>query len=178
MKRVYFGSVENLAEFMVGNAQEKRSTIVALFYDDALQLMRELLTYEEVEPFTISISSEQFDGYSKEFYITLAGDLQLFIEKAIGPKGGYLNFEDDCLVLYPDTNSAIIEKNYAKESPVYEAIFDGDKELDREDCDLIACKCGKCKTSGGKCRHLGTEGEGNRRSDYLTFDELLRVLFG
>lgn len=146
MKRVYFGTMEELAEFMFIEAIGGHSALAVLFYDEAKELMRELLRCDEIDAYGIEIHPAEWDGYDKEYYITLSDDLDLFVEKAYqADRDRYLGFEDDCLILGSGVNSKIITKNMAEHAAVYEAVFADDEELDCGDCDLCACDCEHCK---------------------------------
>lgn len=98
MKNKVFEDFDMLAEYMIDYADEGKVISAVLFYDEAIELMRELLVYEEVEPVLLDISDPKFNGYEQEYYITLTSDYQLCIENAFA-NGVYLTHEADVVLL-------------------------------------------------------------------------------
>lgn len=144
MRRVYFKNMRVLAAFMFEEAAEKESVMAVFHYDKAVELLHELAKYDEIIPHSIHLEPEDWDGYSKEYYITLSADseLSLYIEQAYNREQGiYLGYETDCLILDGDASSQIARKNMAEHACTYEAVFEED-DVGREDCDMCACCCG------------------------------------
>jgi len=174
MKRVYFGTMKELAEFMFTEAVGGHSAITALFYDEAKELMRELLKYDEVDAYGIEIHPEEWEGYNKEYYITLSDDLTLFVEQAYQKdKDRYLSFEHDCLILGSGVNSKIALKNEAEHAPVYEAVFEGDEDFDCSDCELCACDCEHCEDNDDAVIHFEINMNGSHYNGTTTLGKFL-----
>lgn len=175
MKRVYFGTMEELAAFMASEAEEKRSSVAVLFYDEAKELLRELLMYEEVDLNSAELRSPEWDGYNKEYYITLTPELDLFVEQAVGENGDYLGFEDDCLILGAGASSAIITKNYAEHAAIYEAVFADDEDFDCGECDLCASDCDKCENDDSATIHFEITTDGAHYKGTTTLGRFLEA---
>lgn len=174
MKRVYFGTMEKLAEFMLTEAICGHSVSAALFYDETKELMRELLKYDEVDAYGIEIHPTEWDGYNKEYYITLSDELDLFVEKAYQEdKDRYLGFEVDCLILGPGVNSKIALKNEAEHAPVYEAVFEGDEDFECSDCDMCACDCEHCEDDDDAVIHFEINMNGSHYNVTTTLGKFL-----
>ena len=108
MRRNFFESYEKLSDYMIDKAQDGLYTVAVLFYDDALGLLRELMRYDDVEIEALDIKPAEYDGYSKEYYVSLADDMVASVEPAyVG--GRYLNAEADLTLIDGDANSAIIK---------------------------------------------------------------------
>lgn len=108
MKNKVFEDFDMLAEYMIDYADEGKVISAVLFYDEAIELMRELLVYEEVEPVLLDISDPKFNGYEQEYYITLTSDYQLCIENAFA-NGVYLTHEADVVLFDGDVNDKVYQ---------------------------------------------------------------------
>ena len=112
MRRNFFGNHKELSDYMIDKAQDGLYTVAVLFYDDALCLLRKLMRYDNVEIEALDIKPEEYDGYSKEYYVSLTDDMVASVEPAyVGSR--YLNAEADLTLIDGDANSAII-KNLPK----------------------------------------------------------------
>lgn len=108
MRRNFFEDYEELSDYMIDKAQDGLYTVAVLFYDDALGLLRELMRYDDVEVEALDIKPEEYDGYDKEYYVSLADDMVASVEPAyVG--GRYLNAEADLTLIDGGANSAIIK---------------------------------------------------------------------
>lgn len=108
MKREYFETHEDLCDYMVDKAQDGIYTVAVLFYEDALQLLRELMQYDDIDIEAIEIKPEEYDGYDKEYYVSLTDDMFASVEPAyVG--GRYLSAEADLTLIDGDASSAIIK---------------------------------------------------------------------
>lgn len=108
MRRNFFENYEELSEYMVDKAQDGFYTVAVLFYKDALNLLRELMCYDAVEVEALDIHSKEYDGYNKEYYVSLADDMVVSVEPAY-VNGRYLDTEADLTLIDGDANSAIIK---------------------------------------------------------------------
>lgn len=177
MKIVYFGTMDKLAEFMISQAKDKRSSVAALYYDETKELMRELLKQDGVELVSAEFHDPSWDGYNKEYYITFTPDFELYVEKAIGKNGGYLSFENDCLILGADANSAILSKNWHENAETYEAVFDCD-DLACDECDFCFSDCKKCDDSDVKFSFdVYANGDHHQYHGEIAFEKFLDLFF-
>lgn len=108
MRRYYFKNYEELSDYMIDKAQDGFYTVAVLFYDDALELLRELMFHNDIEFEALDIKPEQYDGYNKEYYISLTDDMVVSVEPAyVGNR--YLVAEADLTLIDGNANSAIIK---------------------------------------------------------------------
>jgi len=132
MRRNFFEDYEELSDYMIDKAQDGLYTVAVLFYDDALGLLRELMRYDDVEVEALDIKPEEYDGYDKEYYVSLADDMVASVEPAyVG--GRYLNAEADLTLIDGGANSAIIKN--LPENKCHE-IYVGITEDEMEDYDF------------------------------------------
>lgn len=96
-----------LADEMYDLATEGNYVVAALHYDRAIEVMRELLGYEDVEVSAFDIAPIEYDGYDKEFYVSLADDMVLTVKPACrGNK--YVNACADLLFVDADASTDLI----------------------------------------------------------------------
>lgn len=126
MKRIAFAQIGDLAEYMINRVDDKEYIVATLFFDDAVELMRSLLLYDEVRVGTIEISDIEYDGYTGEYYVSLMDDYTLCVERALSDDK-YLKTDAALLLLDGDVKYAIVEANDASEC-VEIAIGDDDCE--------------------------------------------------
>lgn len=108
MRRNFFGDYEELSDYMIDKAQDGYYTVAVLFYNEALGLLRELMSYDDIELEALDIKPEEYDGYDKEYYVSLADDMVASVEPAY-VDGRYLNAEADLTLIDGDASSAIIK---------------------------------------------------------------------
>lgn len=80
-------------------------------YDSATVILKELLGYTELTPFLIEISDPSFDGYDKEFIISVSNDDEVFCEKFYR-NGKYLSPDDGVVFVLPDCSDECISHIY------------------------------------------------------------------
>lgn len=108
MRRTLFDDYEELSDYMIDKAQDGFYTVAVLFYDDALGLLRELMRYDDVKTEVLDIEPKEYDGYDKEYYVSLADDMVVSVEPAYSD-GRYLSAEADITLIHGDASSAIIK---------------------------------------------------------------------
>lgn len=110
MKMMHFDNVADLAEYMINRVEDKEYIVAALFFDNAVELMRSLLLYDEVRIGTIDIADFEYDGYTDEYYVSLMDDYTLCVERALSDEK-YLRTDSALLLLDGDVKYAIVEAN-------------------------------------------------------------------
>ena len=100
-------------------------------YDNAIIILKELLGYTELTPFLIDISDPSFDGYDKEFIISVSND-EVFCEKFYR-NGKYLSPDDGVVFVLPDCSDECISHIYK-----YKASFFIDVDIND---DIEKCEC-------------------------------------
>lgn len=147
MDTLYFLDYMELACYMVDNADDGKAVTAVLFYDDAKELLKELACYEETEIGSIDLHEPEWNGYDKEFYITLDDNLTIWVEEAYheieetGFKGYFrFGFENSIALIDGNASSLIVkaaeENDYIAEIEIgencdkdcNECVFDNDSE--------------------------------------------------
>lgn len=133
MEKIIFENHEELAECMISVANHGDTAYAICFMDDASELLKELMRYDDVTIGGINISQEEYNGYSKEYYVSIDGNMIVDVEPAWHKANeyhdaGYLWFDADKVFIVGEANSAII-KNVDKDK-CYEIGFETPKDDD------------------------------------------------
>ena len=108
MKKKVFEDYNDLSEYMYIKASDGANITTVLFFEDAKFLVKALLLNDDVEIGGIDIADEEYNGYTKEYYITLSDDLILDVTPAHNGEA-YLNPEPDVMLIHGDASSSIIK---------------------------------------------------------------------
>lgn len=104
----------DITEMMVEEYVRGKYAVAILFFDEAAALIKELLNddFFKISTLGINIAPPEFDGYEKEFIVTLTPDGEIGCEKAYREKNeyhdaGYITGCDefvliDCRSEYPE----------------------------------------------------------------------------
>ena len=131
MERIIIEDIFDIAEMMYGNAIDGLHTTFVGFYEDAIALVKDLATFEDISFETIEINP--YYDYDKEYYVTLdAEDMTLTAERAYCNEV-YLIHEADVLLVADDCNSKILERID------YDTVFEVGYEDDECDGDCENC---------------------------------------
>lgn len=149
MKRIIFRNVEELAFHMTELLAQGKDTTAVLFEKDALPLVKELASYEEVELCDLDIAKTEISGYAKEYYITLGADGCLFVEPA-WKEDKYLLDGSNVVLIHGDANSAIIDRVGSCGSS---ELFEIDITTDKNICSVCGECCNDC-TNCLKAQHF------------------------
>ena len=149
MKKFVIDDLYEVAEAMYDEiVNNNRNEVMFVgFYDDAIMVIKELMMFEDVFPYSIEIEPEEMDWYDKEYYVTLDDNFELWVQPAylIKEDGSvYYQSETDVLFIADDCNSAILNRIESEE--VIEVTYELDEE-DYEDYeDETECNdcCGEC----------------------------------
>lgn len=129
MRRYYFKNYEELSDYMIDKAQNGFYAVAVLFYEDALRLLRELMFNNDIDVGALDIKPEQYEGYNKEYYVSIADDMVVSVEPAyVGNR--YLDTEADITLIDGSASSTII-----KNLPVTKCCEI--KIGDIDDCDFV-----------------------------------------
>lgn len=137
MEKLVFEDYTSLVDRMFEVAEKGDTAYAICFLDDAVEVMRELLKHDETSIGGINIAQENYNGYAKEYYVSVDGNMIVDVEPAWHEaneyhKEGYYWFDAEKIFIVGEANSAII-KNVDK-SKCYEIEF---KLFDDNDDDLI-----------------------------------------
>lgn len=136
MEKIVFEDYKSLVDRMMEVAEKGDTAYAVCFFDDAIEVMRELLKHDETTIGGIDIATEEYRGYSKEYYISVDGNMIVDVEPAwheaneYNPEGYYW-FDAEKIFIVGEANSSII-KNVDK-NKCYEIEF----KLFDEDDDFI-----------------------------------------
>ena len=134
MERLYIDDFDALANIMHEKALQRKTTYAVLFYDEAIELIRELMVYCDVDVNSIDIAAGDFNGYFKEYVVSLSSDMMLDVEPAWHGANEYVSEgylwigSADTIYIDGDASSSILKD---VEGNVYELVF-SDDEYDDE----------------------------------------------
>ena len=136
----YFDVAKTMYDVVIKNKKEE-ITFVG-FYEDAIEVIKELLMYEETTIHSLDIHSEEWDGYDKEYYVTLDNNFEVWAEPAFSKDHNrYLYGSADILFMTSNSNSSIL--NAIEYDIAVEVVFDMGNECDSKcstDC-YDECEC-------------------------------------
>ena len=87
-------------------------------YDNAIIILKELLKRDETMPFFIDISDPEWDGYDKEFVISIGNDGEVFCEKFYR-EDRYLFPEEGVTFILPDCSDECLSHLYKYDDYFY-----------------------------------------------------------
>lgn len=103
-------------------------------YTNASIILKELFKQEELTPFLIDISDESFDGYDKEYIISVNNDGEVFCEKFYR-KDRYIIPDNGVNYILKDCTDECISHLYKYEDCIFiDVVFEDETE-----------SCGCCK---------------------------------
>ena len=176
MKKIKLDNITELAEIMHEDVHDGNCVAAILFYDEAIELMRELLCYDCVIPESFEISPEDWNGYGQEYFVQLGDDMMLAVEPACHD-GIYYTCGADYLYVDHHADSDVLDR------------LDGACfliDMGKEDCDFKyhdQCKT-NVETDDNKLDKLISTAKVTRDDDGITkryeldLDLLLDYLFG
>lgn len=141
MDRLFFDDIAELGNFMYESADEQSVVVSSvLLYDKAVELIRWLMAYDDITIGSINIENEDYNGYDKEFYVTLDSDLVLDVAPAYKYKtaktsAGYTDIDADLILYDGDVNSRIAIQSECLNK--FEIVFE-------EECEDSSYDCGTC----------------------------------
>ena len=139
-KDISFEYIEELVDYVIDeveNDEDNFITVIAKF-DEAKEILKNAMTYDDVNFESLQIESPIMDNYYDEFVISFwmnDGILEIGCEKLKNEDGEYTNPCGDVVFLFDDCSSKIIP--LCDGSELYFVNIDDECDCD-EDCD---CKC-------------------------------------
>lgn len=127
MDKIVFNDYASLVYKMLETADSGDVAYAVCFFEDAVGVLKELMSIDDVSVGGIEIAEKEYNGYSKEYYISIDSDFIVDVQPAWHDtneynEAGYLYYEAAKTYIVGDANSAII-KNVDK-STCYEIEFD------------------------------------------------------
>lgn len=144
MKKFLIDDLSDVAYAMYENIVEDvcQNVMFVGFYEDASAIIKELLMYDEIIPYNISIEPIESDNYDKEYYIALDNNFNIWCCKAYDVQDKcYLWDTTDCLFIADDCFSAILKEIGCDDDNMYEVSYDLDDEECACDGDCACCNC-------------------------------------
>ena len=107
MKRIYFANHKQLSDYMLKRARDEQYVVAVLFYNDAKELLKELLKNDDVDVQALDIQPEMYKNYDREYYVSIF-DMQVSIEPAYYD-GEYFTTDAELTLIHSDACSAAIK---------------------------------------------------------------------
>lgn len=108
MRKLVFDTHEEISEYMVSTAQDGKCVEAIVYYEDAIDIMKDLAQFEDVIFECFDIAPYDYEFYDKEYYVYLAEDMTLSIMPA-SSDGKYLKSIADIHLVYSDASSSILK---------------------------------------------------------------------
>ena len=157
LKDIKFAYLDELSEEVMEAIHEDEDRFVSIFakYEQAREIISNLLDFINVKLDCIILHSEEFDGYADEYVIDVwseYGTTYIGCEP-VKRNGEYLNCEGDIGYLLEDCSAKILKScNYDEMYSVLIQEYDEEEYFDEyddcEDCCECTCSCHKDKIRG------------------------------
>lgn len=126
-EKIKFNSYTELVDEMINVANDGCVAYAICFFDDAKNIVKELLSRDNTEIAGLNISEPSYCDYNKEYFISIDGDMLIDVEPGWHEKNeyheaGYLWYDAEKVFIVGDANSAAI-KDIDKEK-CFEIEFD------------------------------------------------------
>lgn len=136
MDKIIIEDMCDVAEMMVNEVGEgNEATFIGLYYDVS-ELIRELIIAAEgeIDIERIDLEPEIFDGYDKEYYVSLNKNCELWCCKAYCSEIGHYLFDETGVVfIADDCNSKILE--FVDYDKIFEVGFEDEEPECNGDCE-------------------------------------------
>lgn len=138
MKKFIIDDLLEVAEAMYDEIvdNKKNDVLFVGFYDEAIAVIKELMMYEEVIPHSLEIHPEEWDLYSKEYYVALDDNMELWCLPAMY-EDRYLMHDVDITFIMGECSSTILKTIRTDETV--------EVSLEEEDADVCYGECCCCK---------------------------------
>lgn len=145
-KDISFEYIEELVDYVIDeveNDEDNFVTVIAKF-DEAKEILKNAMTYDDVNFESLQIESPIMDNYCDEFVLSFwmnDGVLEIGCEKLKNEEGNYTNPCGDVVFLFDNCSSKIIP--LCESSKLYFVSVEDECDCD-EDCDCeCLCDCHK-----------------------------------
>ena len=137
MQDILVNEFEDLAVAIMDNSKKDKYVSVIGYCEDIQQLIKTLCRYRDINIYNIEIYSYDYNGYDKEFVLTLDifGDIWC---EPFYKNERYLSIDSGVVYVFSDINSKCLKGITSEE--IIEVIFDDDEESDVELCNCPLCK--------------------------------------
>lgn len=123
MQEIKFGSPHDLAKTIYNEAPNLKDFELITccgFYDDIEQVLNAVLKFEETSLLNVELKNEDYNGYTKEYLLTINNCFTINVEPAASKKKNiYLGYDAEILFINNDCSIAIVNKNSFDDAMVY-----------------------------------------------------------
>lgn len=145
-KDLNFEYIEEFVDYVIDEAENDEDNFVTVIakFDEAKEILKDVMTYDDVNFESLQIESPIMDNYCDEFVLSFwmnDGVLEIGCEKLKNEEGDYANPCGDVVFLFDDCSSKIIP--LCEGSMLYFVSIEDECDCD-EDCDCeCLCDCHK-----------------------------------
>ena len=145
-KDVNFEYIEEFVGYLVEEVENDEDAFVTVIakFDEAKEILKNIIAYEDVNFESLQIESPIMDNYCDEFVISLwmnDGVLEIGCEKLKNKEGHYTNPGADVVYLFSDCSSKIIP--LCEGSDLYFINVEDEDDCDEECNECCSCGCHK-----------------------------------
>ena len=113
MEQVFLNSPEDLADMMYEDASDGKTVYAVLFYEQAIDLMKSILDYGDVDLCDIEIAPGDVNGYYHEYYVVVDSEMVMHVQPAWHERNeysceGYYDFDADIVYIDGEASSSIL----------------------------------------------------------------------
>lgn len=128
MKKLIINSISEISDFMYERIEDGYEVVEFIgFYEDVIAVIKELLSYDDVDIYQVEIEPEDWDGYDKEYIVSIDNERNIWCEKAYQYEHErYIECCSDCTLVADDCNSAILKKIESEE--IYEVSYEPEED--------------------------------------------------
>jgi hypothetical protein len=129
MERFLINNVSEISDVMYEKIEDGYEDVEFIgFYEDAIVVIKGLLSYDDTEVYQVEIEPEEYDGYDKEYIVSIDSERGIWCEKAYQYEHNrYLECYSNCTFIADDCNSAILNKIESDE--IYEVSYEVEEEM-------------------------------------------------
>ena len=169
MKTKTYNSYDDISVDLLDVALDGQMACAVMKYDNAVKLLKSLLTFTDTATEIINIEPPEWDNYFDEYLISVDkrdDGVCICCEKEV-VNGTYLGFDASLLIIASDCHYGIVYKNELPEHCVIEAIISEEAdEYDLPYCDDDCDCCGKCCCEDQTCGYpINKDDQGNEDDD-------------
>lgn len=149
MEEKYFFNYIEFGDHMYELAKEGNDVLAVATYDETIEIIKWLVSHDDVQIHNIEVYPYDWNHYDKEFYITITADLVVYVEPAYIKSNP--NSDEYDKLLCPLANIIFFsgEANYktVKGScydEAYEFVIGTKEDNLTDDCGDCSCDCSDC----------------------------------
>lgn len=128
MEKLLINNISEISDEMYERIEDGYRDVEFIgFYEDTIAVIKGLLGYDDVNLYQVYVEPEDWDGYDKEFIVSIDDERNIWCEKAYQDKHNrYIESCSDCTFIADDCNSAIL--NNIESYEIYEVSYDTEEE--------------------------------------------------